>query len=134
MTNTNTNANSSHDILGFWEAPLALVQDTTITDKLAFSVYLIPEIAKLLQIDEDLARAIPIDSIAESVQHGKCHMVQIGQARIIPGENWLIDAEEILEDYRETALKCMLEEGTSSHITLTKHIATMVNLQKQVQN
>lgn len=113
---------SAHDTIGFWEAPIVLIQDNVenIRKELSFSVYRIPEMAVLLSKDEENAKSITSEKMVALVELGIFHPTKIGQASISHGE---INVAGIAKEYQKPVVKCFFEKGSKPHNVVASYVA-----------
>ncbi len=116
----NSLTSSTHDTLGFWGAPIVLIQDVTVHGELEFSVYLIPEMETLLRKNEESAETITSEKMVALVNLGIFHPIKIGQVYILDGKICFIG---IAKEYQKSVVKCFFEKGAKPHNVVANYVA-----------
>ena len=95
-----------YNLKGFWESPLALIQHDCST----YTVYLIPEVEKLIAKKYRGAESFHGETVALLVKQGVFSIKKIGELKIIQNQcNGIVIPCKIPSKYMEKAIKCILE-------------------------
>ncbi len=115
------------DFKGFWEAPLAVIQSDT--DRHIFNVYLIPEVAYLIDNHYKEAESFHGETVALFVKQKKFSIKKIGEIEIIQNaqKEWIAKHSGIPAEYEDISLNCILEAGLELGIDIqTQAIPTSI--------